>query len=374
VFEDDFLTVACQWANTDEEDLTGYVNGLCTPEGGTHVQGFNDALVSAFNSVSKKKLKLADLKPGLLGFVNVKLSKAAYGSQTKEKLKSPITKEVCSALEPKLKEWLSGNQRMVKNIYKRAILLREARAQSSQLMKAAASLKDKTRKGVLLPGILVMSDPKTPAHKKELFLVEGDSAGGPCKDARDYKFQEVLPLSGKPLNAARKSLARTLASEPIQNILTGLGVDPKHFKTLDPKNIRFRVGRLMLLTDADSDGFHISNLILTALYKLVPVVFELGMVFIVDAPLYFASHKDRKYYGRSLRDIQEKAPKGALITRAKGWGEVPVSMLDEVAFNPATRKLIKVLPISGKDGVKFIKIVGDETKTRKEILGIADHR
>jgi DNA gyrase subunit B len=363
------ITLACQWGNTDVEEFEGYVNGLLTPNGGTHLKGFQTALTEAFNSVSTKKLKLADLKCGLLGFLNVKLSGADYAGQTKDKLMSPIAEETAAKLIDPLKKWFLGNKSMVKQIYQRAVRLREARKQVSQIMKAASSVKEKTT-GALLPGILTTADSKTPPHERELFLLEGDSAGGTAKDARDRMYQEVLCLSGKPLNAARKTLARTLSSKPVQNILGALGVDIKHFKKGESK-ITFRVGRVYLLPDPDHDGCHICNLVLTTMYVLIPQVFELGMVYVVDAPLYFGTYKEKKYYGYTLKEVQSKTPSGGLITRMKGWGECPVPVLEEIAFNPATRRTFKVMPVKGKDSIQFMKIVGDNTQTRKEILGIS---
>lgn len=369
IFESEGITLACQWSDTDAEAFDGYVNGLPTPNGGTHIKGFQDALTDAFNSVSAKKLKLADLKCGLIGFINIKLSGAEYASQTKEKLMSPITKETADALIKPLKKWLESNKSMVKQVYQRALRLREARAQVSQIMKAASSVKERS-KGALLPGILTTCDSKTPIHARELFLLEGDSAGGTAKDARDRMFQEVLCLFGKPINAARKTLAKTLGSKPIQIVLGALGVDIKSFKKADSK-ILFRTGRVYLLPDPDHDGRHICNLYLTALFVLLPQLFELGMVYVIDAPLYFGTYKEKKFYGYTLKEVTEKTPKGGLITRMKGWGECPVPILEEIAFNPATRRSFKVMPVKGKDSVEFMKIVGDDTETRKKILGIS---
>jgi DNA gyrase/topoisomerase IV subunit B len=368
IIEDAMVTVACQWGNTDSEEFNGYVNGLSTPSGGTHVQAFYDALTKAFNANSSKKLKTPDIRVGMVGFINLKLSNAEYSSQTKEKLMSPITKELSEKLLPHFDKWLKSNKSMVKQIVVRAMKIRDAKAEVSKIMKAASSIKE-SRKGALLPGILTTADPKCPPGQRELFLVEGESAGGTGRKARYREYQELLCLSGKPINVARTPISKALGSKPVQNILAAVGIDANHFKK-EQKAHTFRVGRIIILTDPDSDGFHIANLILTVFHKLIPEVFELGMVYIVDAPLYFGTLKDKKFFGYTLNEVKSKTPKGGMITRMKGWGESPIDILREIAFDKKTRRLFKVMPVKTKDGVKFDKIVGDDASIRKEILGI----
>jgi DNA gyrase subunit B len=373
-FSSKFGTVVCQWASTEETLFEGFTNGVYNKLGGTHMDGFYSAIVKAFNGVmnnKKKELKEADLRAGLVGMINVRLPEAQYAGQVKDELKSPIKKNVEATLIPELTIWFEKNKSMVKEIFERAFALREAKLKAKELMKAATKVKGSTTKGALLPGILVTCDPRTPIEERELFIVEGDSASGPAKQARDRFFQEVMCLTGKPLNALRHPLAKVLKSKPVLNILVSVGVDPKEFRKGIPKDPQFRVGRIILLPDGDNDGAHIANLALSVFYKLLPSVFELGMVYVVDSPLYSASSKKgEKVYAYTLKEIQKKAKAGWTITRMKGWGEAPVDDLADIAFDLKTRKLFQIKPVSGTEGTEFVKVVGDDPTMRKRILGI----
>jgi DNA gyrase/topoisomerase IV subunit B len=314
---------------------------------------------------------MPDIKCGMMGFLNVRIAEAQYASQTKEKLKSPISKDVEAELFPALKKWLETNKSMTKLLIKRAMDLRKAKDEVSKIMKAASSVKNSGVKGAMLPGILATADPKTPAGERELFLVEGESAGGPAKAARDRMFQEVMCLSGKPLNALRHSMSKVLGSKPVQNMLVSLGVDPTQFKKGIPENPKFRVGRVVLLADGDNDGAHISNLILSVFYKLLPSMFDLNMVYVVDAPLFSAANKKgEKVFGYTLKEVQSKANKGSIVTRLKGWGECERDDLADIAFDLSKRKLFLVKPVDKKEGIAFVKVVGDDVTMRKQILGI----
>jgi DNA gyrase subunit B len=366
-------SVIAQWSSTDEALFEGFTNGVHNPEGGTHISSFYKTLVKAFNSLvsnKKKQMKESDLKAGLIGFVNVKIAEAQYKGQTKDELKSPIPKEFEVELEAALKTWLSKNKSMIKELIVRALAIRQAKEQSKKIMKAASAIKDNAR-GAVLPGILTTCDSKCPASDREIFFVEGDSAAGTSRAARDKYYQMIFKMKGKAIpNIAKKSKASALSSKVIQTVLSGIGVDPKSFKTGVTPN--FSVGRVIALVDPDPDGYHILNLWLTSLYMLVPQVFELDMVYIVDSPLFVASSKNKKIFGYTLKEIQKKAPKGAVITRLKGWAEAEPDELEEIAFNKETRKLLKVRPVSTKDGVKFLDIVGNDVTTRKQILGVAE--
>ena len=175
-----FGTVVCQWASTDETLFEGYTNGVYNRLGGTHVEGFYNALVKSFNIAQankKKELKLADLRAGIVGFINVRLAEAQYAGQVKDELKSPVRKQVEDFLVPELVDWFKKNKLMVKEIFDRAMALRNAKEQSKKIMKAATAIKD-NRRGAVLPGILTACDPKCPASDREIMFVEGDSAAG----------------------------------------------------------------------------------------------------------------------------------------------------------------------------------------------------
>jgi DNA gyrase subunit B len=366
-------TVVCQWASTEEALFDGYTNGIFNPDGGTHIDGFYRAITKSYNScvkTKKKELGLADLRAGLVGLINVRLPEAQYGDQTKNKLKSPITKDVEDTLVPKLTEWFAKNKLMVKQIFERANALRQAREQSKKIMKAASAIKD-NRKGTVLPGILTACDPKCAAPDREIFFVEGDSAAGTAKSARDKFCQQIFKMKGKAIpNIAKKDKATALSSPVIQTLLSGIGVDPKTFKANTIPT--FSVGRMIALVDPDPDGFHILNLWLTALYILVPQAYEQGLVYIVDSPLFVASAKNKKVFGYTLKEIQKLAPKGAIVTRLKGWAEAEIDELHEIAFDKSKRKLLKVMPVNSKEGTKFMAIVGKDVTERKRILGVSE--
>lgn len=368
-FESKNLALAIQWTDFDGENIQSYVSGSATENGGTHVKGLYNAINKVIKTLVTKKDKATakDLRYGIVGFINYKMSNAEFKSQTKEELVSfSAEKDVQSQVEPELVKWLKANQATVKKIIKRANAIRKADLEAKKLRQAAGKLKD-VKKKTLLPGKLVACSRKTPIADRELYLLEGDSASGTAKCGRDHMFQEILPLKGKPINPAKsKSISKTLANEEVANILTCVGIDPVR------KTAQYRTGKVMLLADSDPDGRHITQLLLTVLYAFAPQMFDDGMVYIVDAPMFFANYKGKKIYGYTLKDIQSKVkPTDKVIfSRAKGWGEVPWEVLEETAFNPETRRLIKIKPVAKKEGVEFMKVVGDNTATRKKILGV----
>jgi len=368
IVESKDIVVAFQWTDYDGEYILSYVNGGIT-DGGTHVKGLQDAVAKAFSMVSPKSKKGSwtptDIRVGMVGFMNYFVSNPEFDSQTKTRLvNAESAKQVSSLLLDSLVSFLKKNKSMTREIINRAAEIKKAREQARQITKAAAEIKRKSR-GTLLPGKLMTASDKTPPEDKELFLLEGDSAGGSAKNARDSSFQEVLPLRGKIINAAKTPLNKILASKEVQTILASIGINPK-----DNGNHSFRVGKILLLTDPDVDGKHIANLICTLLYTLVPEVFRKEMVYGIDAPLYLAMYKGKKYYGYSLEDIRSKVGDKTPVTRMKGWGETNYHTLREIAFDKKSRKIFKILPITRKEKVEFYKIVGDDTSKRKELLGI----
>lgn len=201
-------------------------------------------------------------------------------------------------------------------------------------------------------------------------LASGAIVHNTAKKARDSRYQEVLRLSGKPANGIRKSLPELLKSIPVQNILASLGYDHKAKDVYE----KFRVQNLYLLADADPDGSHINALILTLLWRIVPKLIYDGRVFICDAPLFSAYYKGARFFGKTHEECYKQMPKGApkdIVTRAKGWGELPPEVLEIIAFAPKTRNVIKVLPPKDKDEkTHFLAIMGSDSMARKELLGL----
>ena len=193
---------------------------------------------------------------------------------------------------------------------------------------------------------------------------EGDSAGGSARQARNPYYQEILKLRGKILNTAKTPLSKVYESADIINILKALGFDPVN------KEHRCRVGKVIFLTDADVDGEHISTLLLTLIKMYYPELLEQGKVFTVDAPLFIGKTRTRTIYGEDYQDLVKKAGNEKIqsVTRLKGWGEANAELLHDLAFNPATRKLIRIKDVSGADFEYFKKIVGEDSEVRKQLL------
>lgn len=379
ILEDDNCTVAIQWSDFGGEDgVLSYVNGGSTEEGGTHVQGLNTVIAKAFRSISKRiDCASNDLRYGVIGFIDIKIHSAEFDSQTKNKLVTSIVKkQVTDQLFLPLKRFLKTNKKSTSLIVKRAGEIKKARDEARKIQRAASKIRGNSRS--LLPGKLITASNKTPPQEKELFVVEGQSAAGSAKNARDRMFQEILCMKGKGINAARQSLTKVLSNKEVQDILIAIGINPSIFRNKKQakrgkKKLRnsFRIGRIIVASDSDHDGQHITQLILTLLYTLVPEVYDKGMVYVVDSPLYVANSKNDKFYGYTLKGIQEKVKgKKATIIRMKGLGEASWQDLKEFAFNVETRKMFRVTPIKGKEKTRFLKIVGEDTLTRKKLLGI----
>jgi DNA gyrase/topoisomerase IV subunit B len=365
--------VALQWSSYAEEYVYSYVNGSPTLQGGTHVNGAWRALTEAlkpYAGARSSKYRPEDLRNGLIGAINVSVNSPQFDSQLKSRLVSKnIAEDIYKELLPEFEKYFATNKSHAKEIIRRANEVRELHSEFQVSKKAAAALSTKSGGKRFISAKLAMSSTKNP-KERELFLVEGDSAGGSSKQARDQKFQEVLALRGKVLNVYRDAKGdKTWNNVEILDILRCIGFDPK---AKDPY-ANLRVGKIIALTDPDKDGFHITNLILGMLQKLVPKVFEMGMVYVIDSPLYTVKVGAKQYYGKDLKDLQSKMPKGAKaqdVVRIKGWGEVGPEVLRPVVFWPDERVLTQVKPLDKKSLKRFVALVGEDTGLRKELLGV----
>lgn len=388
VFKSDNISCALIWADHPDTDyFLTFVNTSPTIDGGYHVTGFMTALGAAIKDYlpkpkGKKKsgpgFSNADLLIGIVGMFDWRMHGAQYTSQVKDKLASRVDREVHDIMLPLLQDYFKANQKVAKTIIKRAQTVNQGREALAAVVRSLADAK-KTVKGNALPAELSAAEDCT-VHERELYLVEGDSAGGTAKNSRDARFQEVLKSGGKPLNALSNPLSKVLAHAEIQNLLVSMGVN---IKTLDPKaeNPTFstegmRVRNVFFLVDPDPDGGHIAVLFLAAIYRLIPDLFKEGRVWCVESPLFAAVHNGKVYGGDTFAECRDKAPaavKDKEITRIKGWGEVNDDVLGPIAFNVTQRRLIKINPFENTEQMQFFRgIVGEEAFNRRKLLGLED--
>jgi len=234
--------------------------------------------------------------------------------------------------------------------------------------KAIAGMRTAKAGKILLPEKFASALSNNPAER-ELFLVEGDSAGGTAKEARDRQYQAVMPVFGKILNVIKASPSKIISNKPIREVLQVVGYDQSRKDPYD----RLQYGKVIFLADADSDGEHI-NLLLSGLFqKILRPMLEAGKIYVVDAPLYTAQAGNKRFYAASQQALEKQLPKnrsGVHITRIKGWGEINPPELREVAFDPKTRKLKRLKAIKGKRLKRFFNVLGQDTDFRKSLLGV----
>ncbi len=348
------LDVVLQWTEATDEHLRSYVNGIPTGSGGTHETGLRAGLSKAVrnyietHALSPKGVTLVadDIREGLTGILSVFIQEPQFQGQTKDRLNNPeLVSAVDGLVRPALEHWLNHNASVANAIVARIILAARAR-EASRAAQAEVSRKSATSSRLNLPGKL--SDcTHSDAAGSELFIVEGDSAGGSAKQGRDRARQAVLPLRGKVLNTESASLAKVLENKELSDLVTALGCGLG--KTFDASKLRY--GRIIILADADSDGNHIATLLLTFIYRHLPQLIATGKVFLAQPPLY------RIDIGKETHWALDDAQKDAIlkhhsknghgrgtpeITRFKGLGEMMPKVLWETTLNPRTRRLLRV--------------------------------
>jgi DNA gyrase subunit B len=367
-----------------QEHIFSYVNNINTIEGGTHVAGFRRSITRVFKSYGEKegmfeKAKVEiegdDFREGLSAVISVKVPEPQFEGQTKTKLgNSEVMGVVDTTLSRVLTAFLEENPRDAKTIIQKVILAAQARAAAKKAREMVQ------RKSVLtgggLPGKLADCSDKDP-HRCELYLVEGDSAGGTAKQGRDRSYQAILPLRGKILNVEKAMEHKIYDNEEIRNMFTALGVKigtPEDPKALDLTKLRYH--KLIIMTDADVDGSHIATLILTFIFRYMKELVEQGYVFIAQPPLYLVKKGKEQEY--AWNDEERKAlvarfgqgkDDSVNIQRYKGLGEMNAEQLWETTMNPATRtlKLITIESAAEADRV-FSMLMGDEVPPRREFI------
>ncbi len=350
--EDDELRchVALAWTEATDEDVRSYVNTIPTRDGGTHESGLREAVRSAVLKYMKDhehlkkglEIKSEDIREGLVAVLSVCIHEPQFQGQTKGRLNNPEVRSlVDSMIRPRLEDFLLKNRSVGDAIANRVIQAARAREASRA---AASQVRRKTAisNKLNLPGKLHDCDSTNP-EESELFIVEGDSAGGSAKQGRDRDIQAILPLKGKVLNAEQAGKAKVLDNKELTDIVSamGCGMDDQYDST------RLRYGKIILLTDADSDGHHIATLLLTFLYRHLPALLQEGRVYLACPPLYKVTHGQETQWAAddASRDrILAKLPKNAKpnITRFKGLGEMPAKLLYETTLDPARRRLLRV--------------------------------
>jgi DNA gyrase subunit B/topoisomerase-4 subunit B len=348
------IDLVLQWTEATDEHVRSYVNGIPTGSGGTHENGLRAGIGKAVrnyvetHNLSPKGVTVVaeDIREGLTGVLSVFIQEPQFQGQTKDRLNNPeLVSAIDGIVRPGLEHWLNHNASVSNAIVARIILAARAR-EASRAAQAEVSRKSATSSRLNLPGKL--SDCTNPnADGSELFIVEGDSAGGSAKQGRDRARQAILPLRGKVLNTESASLAKVLENKELSDLVTAIGCGlGKNFELA-----KLRYGKIIILADADSDGNHIATLLLTFIYRHLPQLIASGKVFLAQPPLYRIdigkdthwalddAHRDAILKQQQKNGHSRSTPE---ITRFKGLGEMMPKVLWETTLNPRTRRLLRV--------------------------------
>ncbi|MDE7395476.1 MAG: DNA topoisomerase IV subunit B, partial [Clostridiales bacterium] len=368
---------AFQYTDAYTDNIFSYVNNIPTTEGGTHETGFKAALTKVMNDLARKTGMLKDKDPNLLGddyregltaVLSVKMQNIQFEGQTKTKLGNP---EARIAIEYIVNQTLSeffeqdANKSIADTILKKALLaakVREAARKEKEITRAKNSLDNFN-----LVGKLSSCTGKKP-EDNELFIVEGDSAGGTAKQARNRRFQAILPLRGKPLNAEKKRIDQVLANEEIRTIISALGSGIGEDFNVDNLNYH----KVIILSDADQDGFHIRAILLTFFYRYMRDLINEGHVYIGLPPLYRIAKKDQVEYvydDVALEEAKKRFGKGSAIQRYKGLGEMDEDQLWETTMDPTRRTLVQVTIEDAATAEMLVStLMGDAIDLRKQYI------
>jgi DNA gyrase subunit B len=373
------VEVALQYNDTYAENVLAFANNINTVDGGTHVTGFRAALTSSLNDWARKagvlkgsdgNLSGDDVREGLTAVISVKLTDPQFEGQTKAKLGNAEVKgQVQTAVTEALTQYLEENPGDGRKIIDKCLTASRAR-------EAARKARDLVlRKGALdglsLPGKLADCQERDP-ERSEIYIVEGDSAGGSAKAGRDRRFQAILPMFGKMLNVEKARLDKVLSSEKIRPLIIALGAGIEGIDdSFDITKLRYH--RIILMSDADVDGAHIRTLLLTFFYRHMPKLVEAGYLYIAQPPLYRVSTGKVTKYAQTEKDrdriIKEFNTKNLSVQRFKGLGEMNADQLWETTMNPETRTLLRVDSENAAQADEiFTKLMGENVEPRKEFI------
>ncbi|MFC1700886.1 DNA topoisomerase (ATP-hydrolyzing) subunit B [Patescibacteria group bacterium] len=374
--EDIFVETALQYTNDLQGYEIGFANNIYTPEGGMHITGFRSALTRVLNNYAKKNnilknmkgnLSGDDVREGLTAVVSIKLGEPQFEGQTKAKLGNPEARTaVDTIVSSALEEFLEKNPNDAKAILEKCILSAKAR----QAAKAARDtvIRKGALEGMTLPGKLADCSSRK-AEESEIYIVEGDSAGGSAKQGRNRRFQAILPLRGKILNVEKARLDRALSSKEIRSLVIAMGT-----AIADDFNIdKLRYHRIIIMTDADVDGAHIRTLLLTLFFRYFPEIIKRGHLYIAQPPLYRLQKGKKVEYGYSDADKEEiisaMGNEGITIQRYKGLGEMNPNQLWETTMDPENRVMKQVMVEDAKEADKIFDILmGDEVPARRKFI------
>ena len=374
-----YVEVAMQHNDSYSDNTYGFVNNITTPEGGTHIVGFRNSLTKTFNDYARKNKLLKDSEPnlsgedireGLTAIISVKIEDPQFEGQTKQKLgNSEARGAVDNIVSSQLEVFLEQNPNVAKLTVEKSVMAQRAR-------EAARKARDLTRRksaleGLSLPGKLADCSDKDPVNC-EIYIVEGDSAGGSAKTARDRATQAILPLRGKILNVEKARLDKIYANAEIKAMITAFGTGIH--EDFDISKLRYH--KIIIMTDADVDGAHISTLLLTFLYRFMPELIKQGYVYLAQPPLYKLEKNKKTWYAYSdeeLNSILTEVGRDTnnKIQRYKGLGEMDADQLWDTTMDPEHRILLKVTmdeETSSELDLTFTTLMGDKVEPRREFI------
>lgn len=372
-----YVEVAMQHNDSYSDNTYGFVNNITTPEGGTHIVGFRNALTKTFNDYARKNKLLKDSEPnlsgedireGLTAIISVKLEEPQFEGQTKQKLgNSEARGAVDSVVSSQLEIFLEQNPNVAKMTVEKSVMAQRAR-------EAARKARDLTRRksaleGMSLPGKLADCSDKDPVNC-EIYIVEGDSAGGSAKTARDRATQAILPLRGKILNVEKARLDKIYANAEIKAMITAFGTGIHD--DFDISKLRYH--KIIIMTDADVDGAHISTLLLTFLYRFMPELIKQGYVYLAQPPLYKLEKNKKVWYAYSDEELNEILTEvgrdgNNKIQRYKGLGEMDAEQLWETTLNPENRILKRVEIEDARMASEITEmLMGSEVPPRRQFI------